>query len=100
MDGESGSRILHSVNDLIELLRLAQGATDRLEHDVHGVSYEHADMIARDIHRLRRQAEKLKVECERMVSREESATVSRGHPLRRAQDRVFVHRPASPQKPS
>jgi signal transduction histidine kinase len=87
MDAESGSRVLNAANDLIELLRLAQGATDRLEHEVHGPSYEQADLIARDIHRLRRQAERLKVEIERHVSREESATVSRGYPLRRAADR-------------
>jgi hypothetical protein len=98
MDGESGARVLNAANDLIELLRLAQGATDRLEHDVHGVSYEQADLIARDIHRLRRQAERLKAECERLVSREESATVSRGHPLRRAADRYGAS--TAQQKPS
>ena len=99
MDAESGSRVLNAVNDLIELLRLSQGATDRLEHEVHGASYEQADMIARDIHRLRRQAEKLKGEIERFVRREESATVSRGYPLRRAADRGGRSVPAS-QKPS
>jgi hypothetical protein len=97
MDAESGSRILNAASDLVELLRLAQSATDRLEQDVFGVSYEQADLIARDIHRLRRQAEKLKTECERLVSREETATVQRGHPLRRAADR-YVR--ASGQKPS
>jgi hypothetical protein len=99
MDGESGSRILHAANDLIELLRLAQSATDRLEHEVHGVAYEQADLIARDIHRLRRQAERLKTECERLVSREESATVQRGHPLRRSADRIVRSSPTA-QKPS
>ena len=97
MDAESGSRILNAASDLVELLRLAQSATDRLEQDVFGVSYEQADLIARDIHRLRRQAEKLKTECERLVSREETATVQRGHPLRRAADR-YVR--VSGQKPS
>ena len=97
MDAESGSRILNAANDLVELLRLSQGAADRLERDLFGASYEQAEMIARDIHRLRRQAEKLKTECERLVSREEGATVSRGHPLRRAADR-YAKAPA--QKPS
>ncbi len=87
MDAEAGSRVLNAANDLVELLRLAQGATDRLEREVHGPSYEQADLIARDIHRLRRQAEKLRVEIERFVSREESETVARGYPLRRAADR-------------
>ena len=99
MDAESGSRVLDAANDLTELLRLAHGATDRLEHDLYGASYEQADMIAREIHRLRRLAEKLKLECERVVSREQTATVQRGHPLRRAADRYSKPSAAS-QKPS
>jgi hypothetical protein len=97
MDGETGSRVLNAANDLVELLRLAQGATDRLERELHGPSYEQADMIARDIHRLRRQAEKLRLEAERFVSSQESATVSRGYPLRRESDRT---RQESSGKPS
>ena len=99
MDGETGSRVLNAANDLVELLRLAQGTTDRLERELYGPSYEQADMIARDIHRLRRQAEKLRLEAERFVSNEESATVSRGHPLRRAEDRGGAQSTAA-QKPS
>lgn len=99
MDAETGSRVLNAANDLVELLRLAQGATDRLEREVHGPSYEQADIIARDMHRLRRQAEKLRVEIERFVSREESATLARGYPLRRAGD-PRIRPPAAPHKPS
>ena len=95
MDPESGSRALGAVNDLIELLRLAQSAADRLEHEVHGPSYEQADLIARELHRLRRLTESLKANTERLVSREESATVVRGHPLRRASDYSVGRRPAS-----
>ncbi len=98
MDAESGSRALRAAEDLIELLRLAQGATDRLEHEVHGVSYEQSDLIARELRSLRRQAEKLRLECESLVRREESATVARGHPLRRAEDRYA--RRSAVQKPS
>ena len=87
MDAQSGSRALNAANDLVELLRMTQGAVERIEQEVHGSSFEQADAIARDIHRLRRQAERLQAEIERFVAREESATVSRGHPLRRAADR-------------
>jgi hypothetical protein len=87
MDAESSSRALSAVNDLLELMRLAQSAADRVEHEVHGASYEEADLIARELHRLRRLAERLKADTERLVSREQSATVVRGHPLRRAADR-------------
>ena len=87
MDAESGSRALGGANDLVELLRLAQGALERIGHEVYGAPFEHADVLGRDIQRLRRQAERLQADIERFVSREESATVWRGHPLRRAADR-------------
>ena len=88
MDAESGSRALSAVNDLIELLRLALGASERLEQEVHGPAFEHADLIARDMQRLRRSAEVLKNRIEGFVSGEGSANASRGHPLRRHSDRI------------
>ena len=87
MDGESGSRALNAANDLVELLRLTQGALERVEREVIGPQYEQADLMARDVQRLRRLAERLQRDIENFVSREESATVRRGHPLRRAADR-------------
>ena len=86
MNAESGSRALNAANDLLELLRLAQGATERLEQEVHGPSYEQADLIGRELHRMRRLAERLQQELERFVSREASATLPGHHPLRRATD--------------
>jgi hypothetical protein len=50
MDAETGSRVLSAASDLVE---------------VYCVSYEHAELVAR----------------------EEGASVQRGHPLRRAGDR-------------
>ena len=88
MDAESGSRALSAVNDLVELLRLALGAAERLEQEVHGPSFEHADLIARDVQRLRRSAETLKGRIEKFVTDESTANASRGHPLRRYSDRV------------
>ena len=88
MDAPSGSRALSAVDDLAELLRLAQSAAERLENEVYGPSFEHAELIARDLHRIRRSAEKLKSTIESFVSREENATVERGHPLRRDSDRL------------
>lgn len=87
MDVESGSRALSAINDLVELLRLTQSAAERLEQEVYGPSFEHADLIARDMQRLRRSAEALKGRIEKLVSEEEGADVSRGHPLRRQSDR-------------
>jgi hypothetical protein len=88
MDAESGSRALSAVNDLVELLRLALGAAERLEQEVHGPSFEHADLIARDVHRLRRSADVLKGRIEGFVAEQETANVDRGYPLRRYSDRV------------
>jgi hypothetical protein len=87
MDAESGSRTLHAAADLVELLRLAQSAAERLAKEVHGAPFEQAETIGRDIHGLRSLAEQLQADIEHLVSREESASTARGHPLRRASDR-------------
>lgn len=87
MDAQSGSRALSAANDLVELLRLAHAAAERVSQEVYGVAYEHAELIARDLQRLRRSADKLGRDIENYVSREEGATVQRGHPLRRTSDR-------------
>jgi hypothetical protein len=87
MDAESGSRALSAANDLVELLRLAHGAAERLAHEVYGPSFDLAELLVREIHRLRRSTDKLQKDVERFVSREEGATVERGHPLRRSSDR-------------
>jgi hypothetical protein len=78
MEAEAGSRALHGSSDLVELLRLAQGALERIELEVHGSSFEQAQAVGREIHRLRRQAEKLHDEIDQFVRREESSTVWRG----------------------
>lgn len=87
MDSESSSRALGAVNDLVELLRLSQSAAERVEHEVHGPSYEMTDLIARELHRLRRLAERLRADTERLVSQESAASATRDHPLRRSSDR-------------
>ena len=86
MDGQSGSRALGAARDLIELLRLAQASAERIAQEVYGVSYEHAQLIERELDRLRRSAEKLKASTEEYVSQEEASAIARGHPLRRAGD--------------
>lgn len=88
MDAHSANRAVTAVNELIELLHLAQSAADRLEHEVHGPAYEHYERLAAELRRLRRAAEGLKASTERLVSREQSADAARGHPLRRAADRI------------
>ena len=87
MDSDSSSRALGAASDLVELVRLAQGAAERLEHEVHGPSYELTDLILRELHRLRRLSERLRADTERLISQESAAAEERGHPLRRATDR-------------
>jgi len=72
-NAESGSRALGAVDDLFELLRLAHGAAERLAHELHGPSFEQAELIARDLRRLRRSADMLHAVVERFVSREEES---------------------------
>ncbi|HEY3074916.1 MAG TPA: hypothetical protein VGJ74_07070 [Burkholderiales bacterium] len=86
MDAQSGSRVLNAANDLVEMLRLAQSAAERVAQEVYGVSYEHAELIERELQRLRRSADRLQKTVEDYVSREEGASVERGHPMRRAGD--------------
>ena len=86
MDGQSGSRALGAVGDLVELLRLAQASAERVAQEVYGVPYEHAELIGRELQRLRRSADKLKGTIDEYVAHQEGATVERGHPLRRAGD--------------
>ena len=87
MHPESGSRALSAANDLVELLRLAQSAAERIAQEVFGASYEHAELIERELQRLRSSADRLQKTVEDYVSREEGASVERGHPLRRTSDR-------------
>jgi hypothetical protein len=87
MDAEAGSRALGASGDLVDLLRLAHEAVERVAQEVYGASFEHAELIARDLQRLRRSADTLRRGVEEHVAREEGATVQRGHPLRRSSDR-------------
>lgn len=87
MDAQSGSRALGAANDLVELLRLAQSAAERLASEVYGPQFEHAELLQRDLQRLRRGTDLLLKHVERFVAEEETGTVRRGHPLRRADDR-------------
>ena len=87
MDAEAGSRALNAANDLVELLRLGQGALERVAQEVHGAPFERADQAAGDMHRLQRLAERLQADIERIVGRDDPAGAVRAHPLRRATDR-------------
>jgi hypothetical protein len=81
MDAQSGSRALGAAQDLIELLRLAASAAERLAQELYGASYEHAELLERELQRLRRSADKLARDVEEYVAREERAGVARVIPI-------------------
>jgi hypothetical protein len=86
MDAQSGSRALAAASDLADLLRLAHEAAERVAQEVFGASFEHAELIARELQRLRRSTDTLRRGVEEHVARAESETVQRGHPMRRSSD--------------
>ena len=63
-DTESGARALGAADDLLQLLRLAQGAAQRLVRELHGPAYDHAQQLAEEIRRARRNADALSAEAE------------------------------------
>jgi hypothetical protein len=91
MDSESESRALSAASDLNELLRLAASAAERATQETFGPTYEHAELIARDLQRLRRSAEKLQRAVEAFVHNAKDISAQNGHPLRRASDRGPLH---------
>jgi hypothetical protein len=72
---EASSRVLHAANDLVELLRLSQGAVHRLQEEVHGPALEDVNRLALDLKRVRRSAEALCPRLERFVAESESASL-------------------------
>lgn len=55
---EQGSRALDAVADLQDLLRLAHEALHRIKQDVHGKSYDSAEIMSLKLHDLRREVDK------------------------------------------
>jgi uncharacterized protein (DUF2342 family) len=70
MNAESDSRALSAIEDLVHLLQLAEGAAQRLAHEVHGPAFDHAELIVRELRRLRRNADTLHATTERLVGAE------------------------------
>jgi uncharacterized protein (DUF2342 family) len=67
MNAESDSRVLGAIEDLVQLLQLAEGAAQRVAQEVHGPAFDHAELIARELQRLRRSADTLHAVVERFV---------------------------------
>ncbi len=67
---DSERRALDAIDDLIDALRIAQGAARRVENEMHGRVFEDADRMSQTIHGMRRCAEQLKAEVEQFLRRE------------------------------
>lgn len=76
MISDSTSRALNAVNDLVDLLRLAHGAVERVEKEVHGsVVFDRAHQMSQDIHDIRRTAEGLCAEVEWFTREQAAASI-------------------------
>jgi len=66
-NSDSERRALDAIDDLIDALRIAQGAARRVENEMHGRAFEDADRVSQTIHGVRRIAEQLKTEVEQVL---------------------------------
>lgn len=73
VNSESDSRALSAIEDLVHLPQLAEGAAQRLAHEVHGPSFDHAELITRNLQQLRRGVDTLHDTVERSMGVEQTA---------------------------
>lgn len=64
---QQGSRALEAVSDLKDFLRLAHEALHRIKQDVHGTSYDSADIMSLKLHDLRQEVDNLSKEIDSYV---------------------------------
>ena len=74
MNPENVSRALQAMNDLVDLLRLAQGAAQRLETESHAPIFERTESRLVEVRRVRRDSEKLQREFEQYVAEVQGGT--------------------------
>lgn len=71
---EQSSRALEAMADLVDLLRLSHEAVHRIKQDVHGNSYDNAEILSLKLHDLRHEADNLSKEIEGYVKEIETKT--------------------------
>jgi hypothetical protein len=67
MNLDAGRRALDAAEDLVDILRLAHSAVQRIEKEIYGPALKEADEVSQSLHRARRLAEVLRAEVERLV---------------------------------
>jgi hypothetical protein len=76
MISDSTTRALNAIQDLEDLLRLAHGAAERVEKEVHdGSVFDHADEMSRQIREIRQSATELRFEVERFIKAQAAASM-------------------------
>ena len=68
IDPNSSRRALDAVEDLVNSLRLAHGAVQRIENELYGPVLNDAGNLSQSIHRVRQIAERLRGEVEQFVN--------------------------------
>ena len=76
MISDSTTRALNAIHDLEDLLRLAHGAVERVEKEVHdSTAFDLADEMSRRIREVRLTAEQLRIEVERFIKEQAAASM-------------------------
>jgi hypothetical protein len=76
MISDSTTRALNAINDLGDLLRLAHGAAERVQREVHGsVAFDRANQMSQSMREIRVAAEDLRFEVERFIKEQAAASL-------------------------
>ncbi|OGA28129.1 MAG: hypothetical protein A3I01_06285 [Betaproteobacteria bacterium RIFCSPLOWO2_02_FULL_65_24] len=67
MNPEAGRRALDAADDLVDSLRLAHSAVQRIENELYGPVLGDADNVSQSLHRVRQAAEQLRAEVENVA---------------------------------
>ncbi|OFZ72428.1 MAG: hypothetical protein A2W04_09560 [Betaproteobacteria bacterium RBG_16_64_9] len=74
MNPDAGRRALDASDDLVDSLRLAHSAVQRIENELYGAVLKDADNVSQSLHRVRQSAEQLRAEVEQFVREAHSST--------------------------
>ena len=75
MISDSTTRALNAVNDLYDLLKLAQAAAERVEKEVHGPMFDHAVNMSYQVREVRVAAEQLRGYVEQFIKEQAAASL-------------------------
>jgi hypothetical protein len=75
MISDSTTRALNALNDLYDLLKLAQSASERVEKEVHGPVFDRVADLSRHIREVRAAAAELQRQVEQFIKEQAAASI-------------------------